>query len=51
VISYATEHPVLAAGGKIGGFWARGAQTEIRMIEFEGVRLAPPSAVQRAFDF
>ena len=45
-------HRMLAAGGKIGGFSAPGgAQTKIRMLELEGVRLAPPSAVQRAFDF
>jgi methylated-DNA-[protein]-cysteine S-methyltransferase len=37
---------VLAAGGKSGGFSAPGgAQTKIRMLELEGVRLAPPSAV------
>jgi hypothetical protein len=45
-------HRMLAAGGNIGGFSAPGgAQTKIRMLELEGVRLAPPSVVQRAFDF
>jgi hypothetical protein len=27
------------------------AQTKIRMLDIEGVRIAPPSAVQWAFDF
>lgn len=38
-------HRVLAAGGKVGGFSAPGgAATKIRMLELEGVRLAPPDS-------
>ncbi|MBV9287432.1 MAG: methylated-DNA--[protein]-cysteine S-methyltransferase [Hyphomicrobiales bacterium] len=45
-------HRVLAAGGKIGGFSAPGGSaTKIRMLELEGVRLAPPPAAQPSFDF
>ena len=45
-------HRVLAAGGKIGGFSAPGGSTtKIRMLELEGVRLGPPEAAQRSFDF
>ncbi len=45
-------HRVLAAGGKVGGFSAAGgAATKIRMLELEGVRLAPPPPVQRPFAF
>ncbi len=45
-------HRVLAAGGKVGGFSAAGgAATKIRMLELEGVRLAPPPPVQRSFAF
>ena len=45
-------HRVLAAGGKIGGFSAPGgAATKMRMLELEGVRLAPPPAAQPSFDF
>lgn len=41
-------HRVLAAGGKIGGFSAPGgAETKLRMLELEGVRMQ----VQQAFDF
>jgi methylated-DNA-[protein]-cysteine S-methyltransferase len=45
-------HRVLAAGGKVGGFSAPGgAATKIRMLELEGVRLAPLPPVQRSFAF
>ena len=45
-------HRVLAAGGKIGGFSAPGgSRTKIRMLELEGVRVAPPPALQPTFDF
>ena len=45
-------HRVLAAGGKLGGFSAPGGSaTKIRMLELEGVRLAPPPAAQPSFDF
>ncbi len=45
-------HRVLAAGGKVGGFSAPGgAATKIRMLELEGVRLAPPPPVPRSFAF
>ncbi len=45
-------HRVLAAGGKIGGFSAPGGlTTKIRMLELEGVRLAPLPALQPTFDF
>ena len=45
-------HRVLAAGGKIGGFSAPGGSTtKIRMLELEGVRVGPPEAAQRSFDF
>ncbi len=38
-------HRVLAAGGKIGGFSAPGgAETKIKMLELEGVVLAPRQA-------
>jgi methylated-DNA-[protein]-cysteine S-methyltransferase len=40
-------HRVLAAGGKVGGFSAPGgAATKIRMLELEGVSLAPPPPAQ-----
>lgn len=42
-------HRVLAAGGKIGGFSAPGgSNSKIRMLELEGVRLAPPEAAQQS---
>lgn len=42
-------HRVLAAGGKIGGFSAPGGSTsKARMLELEGVRLAPPEPVQQS---
>ncbi len=45
-------HRILAAGGKIGGFSAPGgAATKMKMLELEGVHLAPPPPAQRAFDF
>ena len=45
-------HRVLAAGGKAGGFSAPGgAATKIRMLNLEGVRVAPPPPVQRSFAF
>ena len=46
-------HRVLAAGGKIGGFSAPGgSRTKARMLELEGVRVAPPKqAAQQAFSF
>jgi methylated-DNA-[protein]-cysteine S-methyltransferase len=45
-------HRVLAAGGKVGGFSAPGgAATKIRMLELEGVRLAPLEPAQRSFAF
>jgi methylated-DNA-[protein]-cysteine S-methyltransferase len=43
---------VLAAGGRLGGFSAPGgATTKRRMLEIEGVALAPPAAAQAAFTF
>ena len=45
-------HRVLAAGGKVGGFSAPGgAATKIRMLELEGVRLAPPPPAQQSLGF
>ena len=45
-------HRVLAAGGKVGGFSAPGGlATKIRMLELEGVRIAPPQPAQRSFGF
>ena len=45
-------HRVLAAGGKIGGFSAPGGTvTKVKMLELEGVNLAPPAPAQGAFDF
>ena len=45
-------HRVLAAGGKIGGFSAPGgSKAKIRMLELEGIRVGPPEAAQRSFDF
>ncbi len=45
-------HRVLAAGGKIGGFSAPGgSKTKARMLELEGVDLAPPQPAQRSFAF
>jgi methylated-DNA-[protein]-cysteine S-methyltransferase len=45
-------HRVLAAGGRLGGFSAPGgAGTKRRMLEMEGVALAPPAPAQAAFAF
>jgi methylated-DNA-[protein]-cysteine S-methyltransferase len=45
-------HRVLAAGGKVGGFSAPGGSaTKIRMLELEGVNVAPPPPAQRSFGF
>lgn len=45
-------HRVLAAGGRIGGFSAPGGSTtKQRMLEMEGVSLAPPPAAQASFGF
>ena len=45
-------HRVLAAGNKIGGFSAPGGSTsKQRMLELEGVSLAPPKPVQQSLDF
>lgn len=44
-------HRCLAAGGKLGGFSAPGGLgTKLKMLELEGVNLAP-SPAQQAFDF
>jgi methylated-DNA-[protein]-cysteine S-methyltransferase len=45
-------HRVLAAGGKIGGFSAPGGSTaKQRMLELEGVHIAPPKPVQQSLAF
>jgi methylated-DNA-[protein]-cysteine S-methyltransferase len=45
-------HRVLAAGGKLGGFSAPGgSQSKIRMLELEGVRLAPTEPAQQSLAF
>jgi len=45
-------HRVLAAGGKVGGFSAPGGSaTKTRMLELEGVHVAPPPPAQRSFGF
>jgi len=45
-------HRVVAAGGKIGGFSAPGGSAaKIRMLELEGVDVAPPPPAQRSFGF
>jgi methylated-DNA-[protein]-cysteine S-methyltransferase len=45
-------HRVLAAGGKIGGFSAPGGSTaKARMLELEGIQLAPPKPVQQSLEF
>jgi methylated-DNA-[protein]-cysteine S-methyltransferase len=44
-------HRVLAAGGKVGGFSAPGGSSaKARMLELEGVHVAPPPPAQRSFD-
>ncbi len=45
-------HRVLAAGGKLGGFSAPGGSaTKIRILELEGVHVAPPPPAQRSLGF
>jgi methylated-DNA-[protein]-cysteine S-methyltransferase len=45
-------HRVLAAGGKVGGFSAPGGSAaKIRMLELEGIHVAPPEPAQRSFGF
>jgi methylated-DNA-[protein]-cysteine S-methyltransferase len=45
-------HRVLAAGGKLGGFSAPGGgMSKTRMLELEGVRLAPPEPAQQSLGF
>jgi methylated-DNA-[protein]-cysteine S-methyltransferase len=45
-------HRVLAAGGKVGGFSAPGGSaSKIRMLELEGVHVAPPQPAQQSFGF
>lgn len=45
-------HRVLAAGGKIGGFSAPGgSNSKAKMLELEGVRLAPPEPAQQSLGF
>ena len=45
-------HRVLAAGGRIGGFSAPGGSAaKLRMLELEGVAVAPPPPVQQSFGF
>ncbi len=45
-------HRVLAAGGRLGGFSAPGGATaKARMLELEGVSLAPPPPAQQSFGF
>jgi methylated-DNA-[protein]-cysteine S-methyltransferase len=45
-------HRVLAAGGKLGGFSAPGGSTsKLRMLELEGVRLAPGDPAQQSLAF
>ena len=42
-------HRVLAAGGKPGGFSAPGGvTTKMRMLDMEGVRVAPPAPAQQS---
>jgi methylated-DNA-[protein]-cysteine S-methyltransferase len=45
-------HRILAAGGKVGGFSAPGGATaKMRMLELEGVHVAPPRPAQGSFVF
>jgi methylated-DNA-[protein]-cysteine S-methyltransferase len=45
-------HRVLAAGGKVGGFSAPGGSVaKARMLELEGVSLAPPPPAQQSLGF
>jgi methylated-DNA-[protein]-cysteine S-methyltransferase len=42
-------HRVLAAGGKVGGFSAPGGSaSKARMLQLEGVDVAPPEPAQRS---
>jgi methylated-DNA-[protein]-cysteine S-methyltransferase len=44
-------HRVLAAGGKVGGFSAPGGSaTKVRMLELEGVHVAPPAPAQLSLE-
>ena len=45
-------HRVLAAGGRLGGFFAPGGSAaKKRMLALEGVRLDPPPPAQQSFQF
>jgi methylated-DNA-[protein]-cysteine S-methyltransferase len=45
-------HRVLAAGGKVGGFFAPGGSAaKIRMLSLEGVHLEPVPRAQQSFGF
>lgn len=45
-------HRVLAAGGKVGGFSAPGGSAaKVRMLELEGIHVAPPPPAQQSFGF
>jgi methylated-DNA-[protein]-cysteine S-methyltransferase len=45
-------HRVLAAGGKVGGFSAPGgAASKVRMLELEGIVLAPEQPAQQSLGF
>jgi methylated-DNA-[protein]-cysteine S-methyltransferase len=45
-------HRVLAAGGKVGGFSAPGGSAaKARMLELEGVHVAPRPSAQQSFGF
>ncbi|CEG08297.1 Methylated-DNA--protein-cysteine methyltransferase [Afipia felis] len=45
-------HRVLAAGGKVGGFSAPGgAASKVRMLELEGVVMAPKEPAQQSLGF
>ncbi|EFI51709.1 methylated-DNA--[protein]-cysteine S-methyltransferase [Afipia sp. 1NLS2] len=45
-------HRVLAAGGKVGGFSAPGgAASKVRMLELEGVVMAPEEPAQQSLGF
>jgi methylated-DNA-[protein]-cysteine S-methyltransferase len=45
-------HRVLAAGGKVGGFSAPGgAQSKVRMLQLEGIAVAPEPPAQASLGF
>jgi len=45
-------HRVLAAGGKVGGFSAPGgAQSKVRMLQLEGIAVAPETPAQASLGF